>query len=76
MLSDESGGPMLDFRDELSRQGQLFTNAHNLPGALFIYVLYKLTEHIVVQEAIDRLEAGLYLCRMSKLFRKSLYPCC
>lgn len=50
MLAGDDG-PLIDFRDELSRYGQYFSDSGNMKGATFIYVLYKLTEHVLPPEA-------------------------
>ncbi|CAL8462268.1 g1799 [Coccomyxa elongata] len=57
---------LLDYRDELSRFGQYFSDQNNVAGATFIYVLYKMTEHILPKQMVS-LE-GIYLEAFRKMF--------
>ncbi|KAK9818125.1 hypothetical protein WJX72_007482 [[Myrmecia] bisecta] len=65
MLAENTPG-MLAFRDELSQVGQYFSSTNNMRGATFIYVLYKMTEHVLVKEIIN-LE-DIYLRAFDKLY--------
>lgn len=65
MLREETGR-LLDYRDELSRFGQYFSERNNVAGATFIYVLYKMTEHILPKQMVN-LE-GIYLEAFEKMF--------
>lgn len=57
---------LMDYRDELSRFGQFFSDRNNVAGATFIYVLYKMTEHILPKQMVN-LE-GIYLKSFEKMF--------
>ena len=57
MLAGDDEGALIDFREELSSYGQYFSDSGNMKGATFIYVLYKLTEHVLPPEA-----TGLEVC--------------
>lgn len=57
---------LLDYRDELSRFGQYFSDRNNVAGATFIYVLYKMTEHILPKQMVS-LE-GIYLEAFRRMF--------
>lgn len=57
---------LMDYRDELSRFGQYFSERNNVAGATFIYVLYKMTEHILPKQMVN-LE-GIYLVAFEKMF--------
>ena len=50
MLAGDDG-PLIDYRDELSKFGQYFSDSGNREGATFIYVVYKLSEHVLPPEA-------------------------
>jgi len=53
MLAGDDEGALIDFREELSSYGQYFSDSDNTRGATFIYVLYKLTEHVLPPEATN-----------------------
>jgi len=53
MLAGDDEGALIDFREELSSYGQYFSDRENTRGATFIYVLYKLTEHVLPPEATN-----------------------
>ncbi|KAK9821917.1 hypothetical protein WJX81_005454 [Elliptochloris bilobata] len=65
MLAGDDG-PLVNYRDELSHYGQYFSDSGNKKGATFIYVLYKLTEHVLPPEA-TKLEA-VYLEAFRRLY--------
>ena len=55
-----------EYRDELSSFGQYFSEKNNVAGATFIYVVYKMTEHILPEQMV-KLE-GIYLTAFEKMF--------
>ena len=55
-----------EYRDELSSFGQYFSERNNVAGATFIYVVYKMTEHILPEQMV-KLE-GIYLTAFEKMF--------
>ena len=65
MLRGESSR-LHEYRDELSSFGQYFSERNNLAGATFIYVVYKMTEHILPEQMV-KLE-GIYLTAFEKMF--------
>ena len=57
---------LYEYRDELSSFGQFFSERNNVAGATFIYVVYKMTEHILPEQIVN-LE-GIYLTAFEKMF--------
>lgn len=57
---------LYEYRDELSGFGQYFSDRGNVAGATFIYVVYKMTEHILPKEMINL--QGIYLTAFTKMF--------
>ena len=57
---------LYEYRDELSSFGQYFSERKNVAGATFIYVVYKMTEHILPEQMVN-LE-GIYLTAFEKMF--------
>lgn len=65
MLKGESNR-LYEYREELSAFGQYFSERNNVAGATFIYVVYKMTEHILPEQMVN-LE-GMYLTAFDKMF--------
>jgi hypothetical protein len=57
---------LYEYRNELSSFGQYFGEHNNVAGATFIYVVYKMTEHILPEQMVN-LE-GIYLTAFEKIF--------
>jgi hypothetical protein len=65
MLRGETN-KLYEYREELSSFGQYFSERSNVAGATFIYVVYKMTEHVLPKEMVN-LE-GMYLAAFRKMF--------
>ena len=65
MLKGETNR-LYEYRDELSKFGQYFSERNNVAGATFIYTVYKMTEHILPEQMVN-LE-GIYLTAFEKMF--------
>lgn len=50
MLKDSSTRELEEYKDKVSAVGANFSKAEDMQGATFAYVLYKMTEHIQVEE--------------------------
>ena len=50
MLRDSSTRELEEYKDKVSSVGANFSKEEDMQGATFAYVLYKMTEHIQVEE--------------------------
>lgn len=50
MLKDSSTRELEEYKDKVSAVGANFSKEEDMQGATFAYVLYKMTEHIQVEE--------------------------
>lgn len=66
MLKDPRPVEMEDYRSEISELGAYFSNKGNMEGATFIYVLYQMTQHILVKQTETL--GGIYKAAFLKIF--------
>ena len=50
MLKDSSTRELEEYKDKVSNVGANFSKEEDMQGATFAYVLYKMTEHVQVEE--------------------------
>lgn len=55
MLKDSSARQLEEYKDKVSAVGAAFSEDKDMQGATFAYVLYKMTEHVQVEQ-INNLE--------------------
>lgn len=66
MLKDSSTRELEEYKDKVSAVGANFSKEEDMQGATFAYVLYKMTEHIQVEE-LHNLQ-GVYQAACLKMF--------
>lgn len=55
MLKDSSARQLEEYKDKVSAVGAAFSEDKDMQGATFAYVLYKMAEHVQVEQ-INNLE--------------------
>lgn len=61
MLKDSSIRELEEYKDKVSELGAEFSSKEDVQGATFAYVLYMMTEHVLV-DAIDNLQVCTHAC--------------
>ena len=59
MLKDSSTRELEEYKDRVSNLGASFSEKQDMQGATFAYALYKMTEHVQVEE-IENLQVSNY----------------
>lgn len=61
MLKDSSTRELEEYKDKVSAVGANFSKEEDMQGATFAYVLYKMTEHVQVEE-FHNLQVTIMIC--------------
>lgn len=73
MLKDSSTRELEEYKDKVSNVGANFSKEEDMQGATFAYVLYKMTEHIQVEE-IHKLQVTSLLIKIAPGFQADASP--
>jgi len=65
MLNEDMYG-LADFQGELNLMGKTFSESKEKDGALFIYVLWKMSDHVIVDQTTSL--SGMYLEAFRRVF--------